>query len=635
MSTVTIGHDQYQHLSGLDNIYLPHIKSGYGVDYTMPFIGGEHQISFPFNRIWDYYVEGETEPIHWYNLQSVCNALSNKSNYRYWSDFTGAHSAIMTGSDNITDADKAAFDADVAWIYGSLDDGGMFMVKSANDPSDVNNLQYSVCICYGLMEREVTNPDYSDGRYFYCIRRADGSNRQSLSRFEYVGFCIEEDEPDSIMSIYYAGTDFHYGNVGGYDGHTTPNVATGIVNWVAGLADPSWVDTPYRAWYIEGGANSTLATLYGFTLNDTIWISGNPFSEDENGSDPSGSGGVSTGGGGYGNPSQETGDEDFTDLDGLNLITAINSGLATLYNPTQVQLASFANFLYTGITENISAQIKKLIADPIDFVLFVALAKFTPPTSSFEEIGFAGIGSGVSAQKITNQFTQVDCGTIIVNEQFNSFLDFEGSVKLYLPFCGVQELKCDDVMGSQVHVKYTIDMLSGSAVAQIKCTRSIRSTAPKDCRTNDILYEFPCNVYDTMPITATDWRGAYQSLVGLAGGVVAGVATGGLAGATTLVSSAASAVTSKKLNVARSGQVGSNYGYLGKDKPFFIFERPIQSVPSYWGSFEGYMSNIRAKVGSLKGYTETDPDTIWTDNIHCTESEAAEIRSLFASGVYL
>ena len=402
MSTVTIGHDQYQHLSGLDNIYLPHIKSGYGVDYTMPFIGGEHQISFPFNRIWDYYVEGETEPIHWYNLQSVCNALSNKSNYRYWSDFTGAHSAIMTGSDNITDADKAAFDADVAWIYGSLDDGGMFMVKSANDPSDVNNLQYSVCICYGLMEREVTNPDYSDGRYFYCIRRADGSNRQSLSRFEYVGFCIEEDEPDSIMSIYYAGTDFHYGNVGGYDGHTTPNVATGIVNWVAGLADPSWVDTPYRAWYIEGGANSTLTTLYGFTLNDTIWISGNPFSEDENGSDPSGSGGISTGGGGYGNPSQETGDEDFTDLDGLNLITAINSGLATLYNPTQVQLANFANFLYTGITENISAQIKKLIADPIDFVLFVALAKFTPPTSSFEEIGFAGIGSGVSAQKITN-----------------------------------------------------------------------------------------------------------------------------------------------------------------------------------------------------------------------------------------
>lgn len=635
MSTVVIGHDQWQNLSGLDGIYLPHIQSSYGVDYTMPFVGGEHTIYFPFYRTWTYYVQGESEPIHWYNLESVCNELASKPNYRYTSDFIGAHSSIFNGSDNITDADKDYFNSEVAWIYGSLDDGGMFMIKSADDPSDVNSLAYSVYICYGFMEREVTNPDYSDGRYFYCINRADGGNRQPLARFKYVGFCIEEDEPSSVMSIYYCGTNLWYGNVDGFDGTETPNVATGIVNWVPGLADPTWVDTPYRAWYIEGGANSTLATLYGFTLNDTIWVSGNPFSDDDYGSDPSGSGGISSNGGGYGNPSQETGDEDFTDLDGLNLITAINSGLASLYNPTQVQLANFANFLYTGITENISAQIKKLIADPIDFVLFVALAKFTPPTSSFEEIGFAGIGSGVSAQKITNQFTQVDCGSVFVNEQFASFLDYEGSVKVYLPFCSVQELKSDDVMGSQVHIMYTIDMLSGSAIAQVKCTRSIRSSAPKDCRTNDILYEFPCNVYDTMPITATDWRGAYQSLVGLAGGIIGGAVTGGLAGATAIVSSSASAVTSKKVNVARSGQAGSNYGYLGKDKPFFIFERPIQSVPSNWGAFEGYMSNIRAKVSSLKGYTETDPDTIWTDNIHCTESEASEIRSLFASGVYL
>ncbi len=70
-------------------------------------------------------------------------------------------------------------------------------------------------------------------------------------------------------------------------------------------------------------------------------------------------------------------------------------------------------------------------------------------------------------------------------------------------------------------------------------------------------------------------------------------------------------------------------------KPYLILERPIQSVPTGWGSFEGYMSNNYAKVRNLKGYTETDPDTIWADNIHCTDSEAEEIRSLFSSGVYL
>ena len=645
MSDVIITQGYWQNLA--DGTYLPTIESGYGIDYEIPFVGGEHTERFPYNRVWDFYQKGEQTAITWYDFSGNANELTSKPNYAYSSDFWDAHSTLANGFTDISEDQlallKAQFDSHVSWLWGSLDDGGAFMFKNTRDypASDAAHLQYSMYLCYGEFEREPDNPDYSDGRYYYQFQSM--GNRIWLEQTYNVGFYINGDTgyENTIMSLYCctnkADNRVFCGNMDGVWGMATPQEATSIPGWSIGLGQIEWLETPLLAWYFEGGSTNDQFDIYGLHLEKVIWISGNPFSDDEFGDEPSGGGGTNTSGGGYGTPATDTGDVDGENADDLNQLTAINSGLATLFNPTQAELAAFADWLYTDITDSIADQLKKLQTNPIEYILFVSLCKFNPPTSGRMEIGFAGFGSGVSAQKISQQFMEINCGTIDYREQFCSFLDYKSKVQIYLPFCGTHDLNVDDVMGSRINVNYLIDLLSGSCIARVKISRSVRATAPQDSRVNDVIYEFQGNVYLSMPISSTDWRGTYQALVGLAGGIVQGATSKnpivGMAGAA--ATGAADAIMSEKVSVARSGQAGSAYGYMNNKKPYLILERPIQSVPVNWGGFEGYRSNVRAKVSSLKGYTETDPNTIWADNIHCTDAEAEEIRSLFSSGVYL
>lgn len=646
MSSVTIGTGANYFLP--NGVYLPTILNEYGVHYQTEFVGGAwHTLSIDnMHNLWYFYQNGEKSPVQWNDYSSNCQELSDKANYRYWEDFVSAVSPIINGSNDITDADISNFNSKVSWLWGSLDEGGMFIVKASDTPITQSNLAYWVCACLGKFEREPENPDYSTGKYYYHCYLMGGGIRISLAQLKNVAWFVFESyyyrdnqmpvlNERTLLSGFFAGGNWHWGNASYGDlGEQTPQIASGSCEWEVLPTVPP-INQPIDAWYWESG--TIRLNMYGLTIDNVIQLSGDLFGEDEFGSEPSGIGGNTTGGG-YGTPATDTGDVDGESADDLNLLTAINSGLCTLYNPTASELTAFAEFLYTGITDSIEAQLKKLLTNPLDYVLFVALAKFTPTVSGRQEISFAGIGSGVSSAKISNQFIEVDCGTISYNEQFKSFLDYapNSTVKLYLPFVSTVDLSIDDVMGSRINVNYLIDMLSGCCIARVKITRQVRSSAPYDSRVNDVLYEFQGNVYLTVPISATDWRGAYQSLVSLAGGVIGGISSGGVGGALAIASSVASSVTSQKASVGRSGQAGSSYGYMNNKKPYLILERPIQSVPTNWGSFEGYVANVRQKIGKLHGYTEIDAGTLWTDGFDgVTSDELDMLKQITSSGFYL
>ena len=135
-----------------------------------------------------------------------------------------------------------------------------------------------------------------------------------------------------------------------------------------------------------------------------------------------------------------------------------------------------------------------------------------------------------------------------------------------------------------------------------------------------------------MPITATDWRGLFSSVLQFAGGV-ASLATGNAAG----LGAMASAVTGEKQHVSRSGQLGANYGYIGRQTPCIIIERPVLNMPHDFGKWEGYTSSMLVELGTLQGYTELDESTLWVydefDGI--TEREAEMLRSICNSGFYI
>ena len=315
-------------------------------------------------------------------------------------------------------------------------------------------------------------------------------------------------------------------------------------------------------------------------------------------------------------------DDDSDDIDFPNLpvISAMGSGLITMYNPTVAQLMGFSNYLWSN---DVFTNLQKFIQSPMDLIISLAIvpvAVQTEATASTIKIG--GISTGATALKVTNQYMTFDCGSITLNEYYGNALDYGDYTKLsiYLPYIGVRELKTDELMQGTIQVKYNIDLLTGACIALVKCTRQ---------KLSSVLYSFEGNISAQLPIQAKDYMGLYTSI---ARGVVDTALTRGSNLIKDGVSSAISVMSSKP-QINRSGSISANGGHLGLHTPYIIIERAIQSVPDNHSQFYGNPSNITATLGNLQGYTEVD--YVIETNIHCLDEELAEIDTLLKEGVYL
>lgn len=313
-------------------------------------------------------------------------------------------------------------------------------------------------------------------------------------------------------------------------------------------------------------------------------------------------------------------DSDDIDFPTLPVISAMGSGLITMYNPTVAQLMGFSNYLWSN---DVFTTLQKFIQSPMDLIISLAIvpvAVQTEATASTIKIG--GISTGATALKVTNQYMTFDCGSITLNEYYGNALDYGDYTKLsiYLPYIGVRELKTDELMQGTIQVKYNIDLLTGACIALVKCTRQ---------KLSSVLYSFEGNISAQLPIQAKDYMGLYTSI---ARGVVDTALTRGSNLIKDGVSSAISVMSSKP-QINRSGSISANGGHLGLHTPYIIIERAIQSVPDNHSQFYGNPSNITATLGNLQGYTEVD--YVIETNIHCLDEELAEINTLLKEGVYL
>lgn len=347
----------------------------------------------------------------------------------------------------------------------------------------------------------------------------------------------------------------------------------------------------------------------GYMGGSAIDESGNPYGGDTSGE-----------GGGDG-----TGSDYSEDVDdgGLPSSTLISTGVASIYLPTTQNMSDFSNFLFNDITDNIEAKLKKLFANPIESILSLSLCHLKIPYTGSNTINFAGISSGVTSPVASSIFYKIEY-ELTLSEYWGSALDYSSytKIKIFVPYCGIYDLNIDDVQDSIITLCYKIDILSGMCIALVKSTHTNKSGS-----FDSILYQFNGNVFLNVPITSTDWSSMFQSVLNMASVAIAPspVSAVGMA----------ESVMSQKVNVQKSGQIGSNYGYLSVQDPYIIIERPTQSIPTNFGDFYGYPSNIYGSVSKFKGYLEVDESTIWSNNIPCTDQEAEEIKTLFEGGVYL
>lgn len=335
---------------------------------------------------------------------------------------------------------------------------------------------------------------------------------------------------------------------------------------------------------------------------------------------------------------------------------AASSSLVSIYLPTKAQLAEFASQLWDPSLANTLA---KMSVDPIDFVVSFHMLPISPPVAGQADVVYGNVifKNSLKFNYSATQYTTVDMGTIDVKEYWGNFLDYGPftKVSIYLPYIGFQNLDPDDVMSGKIHLVYNIDLVSGACLASLYVTRSADGTdlsAP--------LYTFGGNMASKIPLSSVSGGNAAIAAASAVLPVATTVAAGTMAGvggamaseavqagntaalaeahavkgaATALQGASAGAVLSGKLQVGRSGGFEQSSGFLGPQTPYLVISRPIQSIPNGYNTYEGYPSNITAKLSDLSGFTQIE--SIHLDGIVCTETERDELEALLKTGVII
>ena len=352
---------------------------------------------------------------------------------------------------------------------------------------------------------------------------------------------------------------------------------------------------------------------------------------------------------------------DFTTSDDIDFpplptLSAVNTGFVSLWSPTNEQMLNLSRYMWNA--DILTADFwKKLLANPMDLIfgLNIIPVDLRAPESSYigtpRNVVVGLRDTQIEMDTITTQWIEYDCGYIDISETWGAYLDYDPYTKLdiYLPFCGVHPIRIDDFMPGRIHVKYHIDLLSGSCVAIIKSTK----TDEHGDVLNSVVYQFMGNCATQIPVTATQYADAVRSAISIAASVGSMVATGvGGAAAASGVKKAATAtqirantvshelntgasavenVMNLKPSIERSGAIGSAGALLSVQVPYLILTRPRQAKPDEQQKYTGYPSFITEYLSDLEGWTEVQ--AIHLEGIPCTMNELSEIDELLKSGV--
>lgn len=333
--------------------------------------------------------------------------------------------------------------------------------------------------------------------------------------------------------------------------------------------------------------------------------------------DPKFYGDISTTGGGDGDYEDNTSDTiGLPDLTALNQNSISNTKFLTCYKMTPAQLSKLGDELWS---DNIFTQISNTVLKPTDFI--VNLSLLPVDVGGVTKLIKAGkiLLNGAEGTLISQQFIRVDCGTLEVKKKWGGAIDYQTDVSIFLPFIGEQSLNANEVIGSTLHVIYTVDILSGSCIASIRVIKD---------NLDAVLYQFSGNMSSNYPITSADYATVFSGALQLAVGVGSLPSSGGVL---SLVSATSNMLSGA--DVKRTGSLSSSAGFMGIKKPYIILSRPIQSLPENYNSFYGYVSNITMKLKDCEGYTKID--LVHIDNVPCMEEEKTRLLQILKEGIII
>lgn len=299
-------------------------------------------------------------------------------------------------------------------------------------------------------------------------------------------------------------------------------------------------------------------------------------------------------------------------------------GMWHVYNPSSAEVSALGSWLWTN---SIIEQIARMFNDPTNSIIGLHAIYGEPHVSSSAAIVVGNLTSTVSARVVSSQYTQVDCGEVLLTEYFGNVFDYAPytDVSLFLPFIGIVSLDVADVMRARLQVVYNVDVYTGACVAQISVTRD---------GVGGVVYQYAGSCAISYPVSAVSYNNIFSSMVSEAMGVAAlASGVGGLAGLGIMAGAANAAVNSRIAHVNRSGAFSGNAGALGSKKPYLIIRRPQTNMAINFERYDGRGSNFTSQLSQCTGYTKCKEVHLNIPGAY--KAELDEIDQLLHEGVIL
>ena len=307
-------------------------------------------------------------------------------------------------------------------------------------------------------------------------------------------------------------------------------------------------------------------------------------------------------------------DNDENDNDTSDVSSGIGV-LTTTFKMTKDRLKQLGRFLWgSNIFDNFSL----ICNNPIENIIS---CKSIPLSlnGTTQKIILGNVDTGVNGDKVSNNFAKQNIGSIAIAEKYHNFLDYAPytNVIIYLPYVGFKELDTNLVMGKTLSISYTVDIITGGCLCQIKSN-------------NVKLYEFNGNMGIDIPITASNRAQVEAGYISSGIGIASSVASGNVVGAvTSLINSAE-----------------SQYHYASTSSPnpmcvastnrtcYVILDRPTYQTLKSFNHTRGKKCYLTKTINTLKGYTICDKH-IDLSGIRATDSEKEELIKILSSGFFV
>ena len=351
-----------------------------------------------------------------------------------------------------------------------------------------------------------------------------------------------------------------------------------------------------------------------------------------------GSGGYAPeiGGGSYGDRPDDaiTGAQNNTSQAFLNSSYILNK-----LNVKRLQEAlintDFSVFLKTIFQNDPAQGIISLMSFPINFDNLVSAEETDVVVVGCNLSEKSSTGS-VKGKKVDAMKTRFYLGEFYIKEGYHSFADYNATnISIYFPFCGFSTLPTEMVMGRKIRIYFDLDYSDGSIMYVVYCANN-RGDNPSGF--------FPLQTQNgqcgtTIPLSQAHSRDANQAKLNAAlkvGVAAAGAATGNV-GALALAGAGAidTAANAKPQYTAPSSIASGSHAYAISDpnQCFIVISYPRANIPSQYGSFNGFPTQITDKLGNYKGFTQCD-STVRVE-IPATENEKDMIKSFLVNGIVI